>query len=336
MQVSILLVRALIGAVERAGADRIQFLSLAGLDADEVALGQARLSLDDYMRALDAAFKVSRDPALGLHVGERASPAMYHVVAHLVEHATTLGEGLDMMLRYSALLAEGFEPCLVEHTEARESVSLRFPYLTGEIDAVRFTAEFAMVGMMRVVHQFIGVRARPLRVCFAYKAPAYAHEYKRYFDGVECFSQPFTELQLPRAWLGRRQLHANPQLQSLLQAHADRELALLEHGITTAERVQRVLALCDPRVLPGMQEVARELDISARTLARKLQVEGTSFAELVEQRRGCAAKSLLQKQRLTIQEVADAMGFADAPAFHKAFRRWTGLTPKQYVASVAR
>jgi AraC-like DNA-binding protein len=333
VQVSILLVRALISAVERAGASRDAFLALARIDPDDIALGQARLSVEDYTRAMEAALVVSHDPALGLHLGERAIPAMYHVVAHLVEHASTLGDGIEMILRYSSLLAAGFEPCLVEQGEY---VALRLPYLTGEHPAVRLTAEFGMVGLMRMLRQFVGERVRPLRVCFAYAAPAHAQEYRRVFDGLECFGQPFTELVFPRAWLERAQLHADPELRNLLQSHADRELAQLERGGTIGERVQRVLASCDPRILPNMQDVARDLDISARTLARKLQLEGTSFVELVEQRRGSAAKGLLERRRLSIQEVADAMGFADAPAFHKAFRRWTGLTPKQYVATVFR
>jgi AraC-like DNA-binding protein len=215
-------------------------------------------------------------------------------------------------------------------------VALRFSYLVGDSDAVRITAEFAMTGLLRMLRQFMGERVRPVRVSFAYPAPAHAHEYRRVFEGSVCFGQPFTELVFPRAWLARPQLHGNPELQSLLQAHAERELAQLERGGTTGERVERVLALSDPRVLPTMQDVARDLDISSRTLARKLQLEGTSFVELVERRRGSAAKCLLEARRLSIQEVADAMGFGDAPAFHKAFRRWTGLTPKQYVASVER
>ena len=333
MQVSILLVRALVSAVERAGGSGDQFLARARLDPEQVALGQARLGVDDYKRALEAALEVSRDPALGLHLGERASSAMYHVVAHLVDHARTLGEGIDMILRYSSLLAAGFEPCLVQQGE---HVAVRLSYLVGDSDPVRFTAEFAMTGLMRMLRQFMGERVRPTRVCFAYAAPSHAHEYRRVFDGLERFGQPATELVFPRAWLSQPQLHTNPALHTLLQTHADRELAQLERGGSIVERVQRVLALSDPRILPTMQDVARDLDISARTLARKLQLEGTSFVELVETRRGSAAKCLLEARRLTIQEVADAMGFADAPAFHKAFRRWTGLTPKQYVASVYR
>jgi AraC-like DNA-binding protein len=58
-----------------------------------------------------------------------------------------------------------------------------------------------------------------------------------------------------------------------------------------------------------------------------------TFAELISKRRLCAAQRLLQLRVLTVHEVAEAMGFADAPAFHKAFKRWSGLTPMQYVSA---
>jgi AraC-like DNA-binding protein len=173
-------------------------------------------------------------------------------------------------------------------------------------------------------------------VCFAYRAPAHVADYRRVFSGSECFDQPFTEVQFPRAWLQQQQLYTNHELYTLLQTHADQELTRLANGVTMARRVEQVLATNDPCELPTMEAIARRLDVSARTLARKLQAEGVAYAKLVENRRSSEAKCLIARGRLSIQEVANRLGFADTPAFHKAFRRWTGLTPKQYAASVMR
>lgn len=331
MQVSIWLVRAIINSVERAGASRNDFLALARIDPDLVERGEARLLVDDYKRAIEAAITVTADPALGLHLGEHATPAMYHVVAHLVDHAATLGEGIAMITRYSALLAKGYEPCLID---SGERVALRLPYLIGATGATQLTAEFALTGFMRMFRQYVGLKARPYRASFAYPAPAHAAEYRRIFGGVERFDQPFTEIEFPRSWLARSQLYSDAALHSVLKSHAERALSQLERGGTVVERVQSALASSDLRALPTMTALARELAISARTLARKLNVEGVTYATLVESRQTSAAKSLLEARHLTIQAIADAMGFASAPAFHRAFRRWTGLTPKQYVSSV--
>lgn len=333
MQVSIWLVRAIISAVERAGRSRSQFLALARIDPELVAQHEASLHVDDYIRAIDAAYAVTCDPALGIHMGEHSTAAMYHVVAHLVEHATTLGEAIHTMVRYSSLLAVGYEPCLVEEGDR---ACLRLPYLIGESNAVHLTAEFSLTGFMRMLRQYLGETLQSYRACFAYPEPAHAAEYRRVFRGAVSFDQRHTEMQFPRSWLAHPQPYANTPLYTLLQSHAERELAELSRGATVVETVRRALAARDPRALPTMADLARELDISARTLARKLHAEGATYAALVEDRRTRAAKYLLGNRRMTIQEIADAMGFADASAFHRAFRRWTGLTPRQYVSSAAR
>src|SRR5688572_5810501 len=110
MQVSILMVRALIGVVERTGISRERFLAAAGLDARTIDDGNARLPLGSYQRAMAAALSLSGDPAFGLHMGEQASSAMFDVLGPLAEHAATLREGIETMTRYSRLMAEGHEP----------------------------------------------------------------------------------------------------------------------------------------------------------------------------------------------------------------------------------
>ncbi|MEY4577645.1 MAG: hypothetical protein RL701_2348 [Pseudomonadota bacterium] len=331
MQVSIWLVRALSGAVERAGASRSQFLKLAGVTADDLTQDHARLSVDNYIRVIDAAVEVTADPALGLHWGEHASTTMYHVVGHLAEAANTLGQALDMITRYSAILAAGFEPTLVE---VGDRASLRLPALAGDSAALRLTAEFALTGFLRLLRQYVGPSAWPDRACFSYRAPAYAAEYRRVFGGIERFDQPFNGLEFPRAWLAQKQLYGNQEVRSLLESHAERELTRIARSTTVGERVQRILAAHNPCELPSLIDAARELQMSARTLSRKLRAEATNYAVLVEQQRAIAAKHLLERNHASIQEAAFAMGFGDAQSFHRAFKRWTGLTPTQYLASV--
>jgi AraC-like DNA-binding protein len=333
VQVSISLVRALFSAVERSGANRTQFLEQARIEPQLLEQAEARMELTHYVRALEAALDVTGDPALGLHIGQHSSSVMFPVVANLAENAQTLGDAIDNIVRFSGLLAAGFEPYLVEE---EDQVAWRLPYLIGDSNPVRLTAELATAGFMRLLRQYLGENILPTRVCFAYRAPEHADEYRKVFAGRECFEQRFTEVKFPKAWLARTQLYANRELYALLQTHAELGMSRLAHGQSISERVERVLAASKPRELPTMEAVAKVLDISARTLARKLQAEGVAYAQLVEGRRSSAAKCLLAARRLTIQEVASALGFADAPAFHKAFRRWTGLTPKQYVATVMR
>jgi AraC-like DNA-binding protein len=93
------------------------------------------------------------------------------------------------------------------------------------------------------------------------------------------------------------------------------------------------LAAKDPHALPSIANAARALGISARTLTRRLGSELTSYPALLIKRRRSAAEELSELPEMTVPEVAEALGYADPCAFHKAFKRWTSLTPMQYVKS---
>lgn len=323
------MVRAVVSAVERAGEDRTRLLSRSRIASKELDQHEAWLPLADFRRVVETASELTGDPALGLHFGEQASSVMFQLLAHLVEHSLTLGESLDMIVRYTGLLAQSFEPRIVR---VDAQVAVRFPWLCGTSTTVRVMADLALTGLMRLLHQYVGEAADPVAVCFAYPTPARVDEYRRVFGGRERFAQPFTELRFPQAWLSRTQLHSNRELHRLLRSHADRQLALARSE-TWSARVQQLLAASDARALPAIDSAARTLGVSRSTLTRRLRSELVSYAALLNERRRSAAQELLELPQMTVPEVAEAMGYADPSAFHKAFKRWTGLTPMQYVAT---
>lgn len=326
MQVSVFMVRALAGVVERAGASTDRFLAAAGLDRELIEDGRARLPVGAYQRTIAAAIEVSGDPAFGLHMGEQANSAMFDVLGHLAEHAPSLRESLQTAARYSRLMAEGHEPQL---SESGEQAAWRLPTMRGDSAPVRLTSEFAMSAMLTMLRRFAGPDARPSRVAFAYPAPEYVAEYQRIFGEAVRFEQEFTEVEFPRSWLDRSHLYRSPDLYSLLETQAERALGRLERDAPLVERIRDLLASRGARPAT-MDEVARELGMSARSLRRQLTAEGVSYADLVERSRISTAKRMLEDPRVTIQEAAYAMGFAAPAAFHRAFKRWTGMTPKQY------
>lgn len=330
MQVSTLMIRALSGVVERAGGSRQRFLAEAGLEAGLAEDMTARLPVEVYRRAIAAALHVTGDPAFGLHMGEQASSLMFDVLGPLIERADTLRQAIETMNRYARLAAEGHEPQL---HESGTKAAIRFPSLRGNSDAARLTAEFALCALLRPLEQFAGSAVRPTRVAFAYREPPYSNEYRRIFGDAVQFGQAVTELVFPRAWLDRAQRYRSPELYALLQTQAERTLVRIERDASLAQRIEHILSTYGPRQIPTMDAVARELELSARSLRRRLRAEGVAYAALVERSRVSTAKRMLEQPNSSIQETAYAMGFAAPTAFYRAFKRWTGLTPRQYQAS---
>lgn len=330
MSVSILMVRALVEAVERAGVPGAKLLEAAGVAPETLDDLHARMSLSQYDRVSRLALELSDDPALGLHLVDRSSPPAFDPLSHMSAHAETLREAIEGILRYSRLFS--VEPAGSLHEEG-DVASVRYAFPRLAWPSVYMGAELTLCGFARLLSTFAGADARPRAVCFGYEAPAHRAEYARIFGGSERFGQPYTGIDFERAWLDRTQLHKNAELHSALRAQAERSLGRLERVGRVTERVLDHLLAADPRHPPAMTAVARELGMSARSLRRKLEAEGADFKRLSERARTRIALRMLEAPEASIQEVAFAMGFATAAAFHRAFKRWTGKTPKQHRAT---
>ena len=329
MQVSILMVRALAGAIERAGKSRARFFEIACLDERAITDGSTWLSMRDYVRVLEAALEVSGDAAFGFYMGEQARSGMFDIMGPLTEHAATLRDSIDGMARYARLFAEGHDP---ELREREDEAAIQLPSLRGDFPLVRVTAEFSMTALLGTLELFAGPKARPTAVRFAYPAPAYVARYERVFGGAARFDCEVTEMVFPRTWLDRTQPYRSPELYAVLREQADRSLGRIERGAPLRSRIDDVLTKHAPRSLT-MEEVARELGMSDRSLRRRLLAESLSFSDLLARSRMNTAKRMLERPSASIKETAFAMGFASETAFHRAFKRWTGMTPKQYQES---
>jgi AraC-like DNA-binding protein len=147
---------------------------------------------------------------------------------------------------------------------------------------------------------------------------------------VEAFSQPFTGVVFDRSLMNMVQLNADEPFLATLRLQAERELARLSQKATYADRLRE--HVLDPRTTNrrDMTSAARSLGLSARSLRRKLQLEGESYTDVVDGALSTLAKRLLSDEQRTIEQTAYELGFSAPSAFHKAFKRWTGVTPSDF------
>jgi AraC-like DNA-binding protein len=193
-------------------------------------------------------------------------------------------------------------------------------------------AEFIMVGLLRMLRMLAGPPGVARSVSFEHPRPAHHGEYTRIFGGVERFAQPMTRLEFDRALLDRPQTNQHPALYMVLRAEAERALERVTAGLRLSDQLRQYLLSRPPSRIPDLPTVARDFGISARSLRRRLAAEATSYRALVQATLEASAGHLLRNPKHSIQETAHALGFSDAGAFHRAFKRWTGMTPKEYLA----
>jgi AraC-like DNA-binding protein len=316
----------MIDALGEVGIDQDRFLAAARFDATKLADAEGRISAEEYDAVIDCALDLTADEAFGLRLGERTQAASHHLIAHLVTSAGTLREAIDALMRFQRLITDG-PSCRLE--EGAEEARVVYEVAPGSFRCRRFRAELAMTGFSRIVQHF-GRGVRPREVNFEHSAPAYLPEYTRLFGGTERFEQSFTGIVIDRALLASVQLHQDTEFHRALEVQAETRIAQLGRKKSYAERVRDYLLYTTTNRADDMEGVARGLGLSVRTLRRRLQEEGETYGAIASAAFVALAKRLLVDEARSVEETAYAMGYSTPTSFHRAFKRWTGTTPKLF------
>ena len=327
MNVSTVLVRVLVDAVERMGASRDEFLRSQAIDAQRLAEPDGSFGLDEYARIEMGAMDLTGDEALGLHVAERTHDSAFDLIGHLVSHAPTLREAIGLCAQFQAIIMADSHIVL---RETGTTASLHYHFSRSAERADRMHSEFVVAGFLRLVRIFGGPGTKVHTASFEHPRPAHHREYTRVFGDIVRFEDTATGLTFDRAALDRVQLHQHPKLLTLLRTEAERALERVNGHLRPTDQVKRYLQARPPARIPDIETAARDLGWSARSLRRRLAEEETSYRSLVRATLEVSAGQLLRDPRRSIQETAGALGFSNVGAFHRAFKRWTGMTPAQY------
>jgi AraC-like DNA-binding protein len=273
------------------------------------------------------AAKLTGDDAFGLHVGEKVDAKLFDVLGYMVVNSPTLGEALNRLVRYHSIWSEG---ALFSLDVSNSRVCLRYEYLGGQSELCRHDCEMTLSIAVSFARRVTGVDWTPHEVSFQHSKPKNTSEHRRIFRAPVRFNRLANELIFDSQLLALPIMKADPGLCEILDRQAEELLAKRprENGL-----VSHVRQLLNESLKSGdsrLETVAQKMGISVRTLQRKLREEGTSHHDLLDEIRSDLSRRYLQEPELAICEVAYLLGFSEPSAFHRAFRRWTGSTPKEF------
>jgi AraC-like DNA-binding protein len=197
-------------------------------------------------------------------------------------------------------------------------------------DTTRFTNEYVLATANRIGRHFaVRPEAHAVEVRFQHPAPGYANRYEATFGCPVRFSQGANSIVFAAATLDMRQLHADETVRAMLGDTAERLLRERE-GSTTVDRVRTVLRYRRDLSNLDSNTLAAAVGLTPRALRRRLGAEGASLTALLDEARLRLACEDLKRPDSSIKEISDRLGFSEPSAFHRAFKRWTGLTPAQF------
>jgi AraC-like DNA-binding protein len=267
----------------------------------------------------------TNDPDLGLKAGRLVEIGDHGVLDYAVSLASTVADAIACAARYMRLLTDAMD-YLLEVDGARAMVHMR-----NKVQLPRASADF-QASATHTVHLLHPAREIPgLEWWFSHPRPPDLTEYERTFSPARLrFSMPSFGYCFDKGYLDERLPRRDSKLHRVIRNHGDTLLAALPPIDTFAEVVRRLIVADLGLRNPTLQRVASLLDTSTRTVARKLESEGVSFSNLLEElRRGLALRYLLSGE-MRICDIGFMLGYAQVPPFYRAFRRWTGVTPTEY------
>jgi len=317
--------RAIRRALDAAGVDSARLFAEAGLDVAALADPDARYPLANTTKLWALAVRETGDPAFGLTVATQVTQTTFHALGYTLIASGTLREAFERMVRYFRLVTDA-----AELTLEREDDAYRFEigYVGGVTPAAESIDAFVSL-FVRFCRSQLGRGFSPLRVALRRPRPPHAER----FDAVlRCpieFSASRNAVWFDRAAFERPMPDANPELARHNDEVVLRYLSHFDRDNLRA-RVRAVLIERLPGGEPSAREVADALHLSLRSLQRRLADEGTSSAALLNEVRRELAISYLRNPRYSIGEITFLLGFADASAFTRAFKRWEGRTPTKF------
>ncbi len=313
--------------VNRGLLDDAELQRFLGMGVEDLRDPDCRVPVTAHNRLWDFAIEATGDPALGLRLGEIVDPDRMGLMSHIAFNSNTLGQALEQYVRLHGLVNEA-----VEMHQRREGDQVRLIWRVSDpslycIPDMERTLSAAITRARHFIHPQLEITELTL----AHEEPEYVAHYGRIFRCPLVFNASETSVCFAAHYLDAPLPHRNPYLYSALLQHVNKLIGQLRHRSSITDRVRRIISKQLPSG-PDVDEVARAMNMSRQTLYRKLKREGESFQNLAETVRQELAMRYVAEGKYGMSEVAFLLGFSELSAFSRAFKRWTGETPKQYRA----
>jgi AraC-like DNA-binding protein len=316
--------RLLLAVLEAEGCNAQALCDHCGLDRADLQ-GEQLLPLGPCVGLIETALARSGHPWLGLEVAAAAPVFSHGALAQAVAASASLREALMLIARYLPQRV----PALQLSLQARPPGLLLGMVATTMLGlAQRPVIECALLMLERLLCGLSLGDFSSARIKLPWPEPPLAGQYTRYFRSTLCFGADACGLWIPDALADAPLLSADPQLLVVARARCEQQRQALGAEREVLAELRRRLAACDSQY-PSAVQMAATLQMSPRSFQRLLSAEGLRWRGLVDAARAERALTLLRETRLSVEQIAPRLGYADASNFSRCLRRWYGCSASE-------
>src|SRR5262244_1485881 len=318
--------RLVVARLESAGVPVAPLLKRAGLTPELIADSEGRLSVRSQITLLDEAATALKDDCIGFTLARDFDLREIGLLYYVMASSQTLGDALKRAARYSRITNEA----LVVGCREGNRLIISLSYSGVPRHSARHQIELGMFAALRICRVLTGQNLVPQHFSISHYRSEGTSEMARFVGTEVSFGADRDEFALN---LDARELpliHSDPYLNDLLVKYCEAALADRRGDISNLRtRVENAISSVLPHGKVLVEDIARSLGMSERTLARKLSDEGLNFTEILQQMRRDLAVRYLDDPRLPVSKIAWLLGFREVSTFTHAFKRWTGKTPRE-------
>jgi AraC-like DNA-binding protein len=275
--------------------------------------------------------EVSGDPAIGLQLGSENRPEHFDPIALAALSTKTFGDAIHQIARYKQLTC----PEEILQESDGNAWKVQFFWLLAQESEPTILIDLCFAYVLSVGRHGTGTRVSPLQVELM-RPRANARMLERHFGCPITFGAARNAIVFRASDARSPFVTHNAELLAMLAPQLDEELKKHKGHESFPERVRASIQKTLAGRRPKMQEIARELHISSRTLQRHLRDAGYSFQQVLEEARRQLARHYLSNSLLELNEAAYLLGYEDVGSFVRAFRTWEGVPPAHWRASLSR
>lgn len=308
------------------GHDRHLCLARIGY-TDFIDLAQgSRVPLTHYQALLELGKTLNQDGLFGFHLGQDIRTADYGVLGYLIESSSNLASAIDSLLQYDTLVAD---------------IGTAKFSLTGDTASICWMPKQScsaqvvlrnMTAWVAVVRQLVAPTLAPIRLQLTHSfSPEQIKQISEWFACPLMCNAPVNQIDFPHEYLKVQFSSDNPFMHQALKELSAKQLSDIQSKQSVTQRVQSILMSKSDLQGVNHERIAQALNLSPRTLQRKLKREDCTFAQLHDAERKRRFELLKHKHKLG--DIAAQLGFNEQSSFNKAFKRWYACSPSSYLNS---
>jgi AraC-like DNA-binding protein len=315
---------------QQAGVALAPLLAKAGLTEAAVLDRAVRIEVRHQIDFLNLVAPAVEDPFLGFHLAQACDLRELGLLYYVWASSKTLGDAWRRGSRYTSVVNEGLRLRYVEGHDGGRTLGMVFDYVGVPRHIDRHQMEFSMTALVRVCRQLTGRDVMPSRIEFTHSRTEDTAELAAFYGCAVDFAAPADQATFDPALRHFALVSADSYLNALLTAYGDEVLARrAANRASFRSQVENAMVPLLPHGTVRAGEIAKSLGVSQRTLARRLAAEGATFSDVLEGLRSDLARKYLADGGVSISQVAWLVGYQEISAFTHAFKRWTGMTPRE-------